>query len=399
MSSVQGLREFVNERLNAAAEEILGVFEKTIVVFEEEIDRQRKLLDIVLKPGIKLHKKDIPQQYVCNEEVPFEQQLCIKERNSSGDQEIAEPAEIKQEQEEIHTSQEGEQPICKQDSDMFKLRPTCVRVDQSEDQIPLSDPWPQTNTFDVVIKSESNSEASDVSEPEGDHHRSHKSYRAKTQTNARGNHENTSTDQKPADKHFTCSFCPEEFNDLLKLKIHLRTHTGEKLFKCDTCGKDFSTKALMKKHMLTHTGIKPFRCRVCGKEFNCQSNRITHMKIHSGEKPHVCVTCGKGFCRQADLRRHNRIHTGEKPYCCVYCGKEFSYPSSLTNHVRLHTGDKPYKCVWCGKAFTANTTLKIHTRVHTGEKPYKCNICGRNFSHNTGLSIHKKIHAREKQRS
>ncbi len=56
MSSVQGLREFVNERLSAATEEILGVFEKTIVVYEEEINRQRRLLDIVLKPEIKLHK-------------------------------------------------------------------------------------------------------------------------------------------------------------------------------------------------------------------------------------------------------------------------------------------------------------------------------------------------------
>ena len=58
MSSVQCLREFVHERLTAAAEEILGVFLKTIIDYEEEIDRQRKLLDgFVLKPETKLHKK------------------------------------------------------------------------------------------------------------------------------------------------------------------------------------------------------------------------------------------------------------------------------------------------------------------------------------------------------
>lgn len=57
MSAVLTFREFVNERLTAAAEEILGVFEKTIVVYEEEIDRQRKLLDVVLKPQIKLDRK------------------------------------------------------------------------------------------------------------------------------------------------------------------------------------------------------------------------------------------------------------------------------------------------------------------------------------------------------
>lgn len=55
MSSALCFRKFVSERLTAATEEILGVFEKTILVYEEEINRQRKLLDIVLKPQIKLH--------------------------------------------------------------------------------------------------------------------------------------------------------------------------------------------------------------------------------------------------------------------------------------------------------------------------------------------------------
>ena len=54
MSSVDYLREFVIERLTAAAEEIFGVFEKTIVEYEEEIDRQRRLLNVVWKPEIKL---------------------------------------------------------------------------------------------------------------------------------------------------------------------------------------------------------------------------------------------------------------------------------------------------------------------------------------------------------
>ncbi len=42
MSSIEHLREFVNERLTAAAEEILGVFKTTIVECEAEIGRQRK---------------------------------------------------------------------------------------------------------------------------------------------------------------------------------------------------------------------------------------------------------------------------------------------------------------------------------------------------------------------
>ena len=56
MSSVAYLREFISERLTAAAEEIFRVFEVTVVEYEEEIDRQRKLLDVALKPEIKLNR-------------------------------------------------------------------------------------------------------------------------------------------------------------------------------------------------------------------------------------------------------------------------------------------------------------------------------------------------------
>ncbi|XP_038566432.1 golgin subfamily A member 6-like protein 6 [Micropterus salmoides] len=136
MSSVECLREFVNERLTAAAEEIFGVFIKTIVEYEEEIDRQRRLLDIVWKPEIKLHRIELPQQHVWKEEeVLADQQLCIQERNSSLDQEDPEPPQIKEEQEELCTSQEGEQLVLKQETDTFMLTPTYEERDHSEAEL------------------------------------------------------------------------------------------------------------------------------------------------------------------------------------------------------------------------------------------------------------------------
>ncbi|XP_026169457.1 zinc finger protein 91-like isoform X3 [Mastacembelus armatus] len=131
MSSVQCLREFVNERLTAAAEEIFGVFEKTIVEYEQEIDRQRRLLDIVWKPEIKLHRVELPQQHVCKEEeVLPDQQLWNQERNSSLDQEDPEPSQFKEEQEQLCSSQEGEQLVVKQETDTFMWTPTNEDSDQ-----------------------------------------------------------------------------------------------------------------------------------------------------------------------------------------------------------------------------------------------------------------------------
>ncbi|XP_051278755.1 uncharacterized protein LOC127376153 [Dicentrarchus labrax] len=386
MSSVQRLRKFVHERLTAATEEIVGVFEKTIVVYEEEIRRQRRLLDVVLQPELKLHRTEISQWSVCKEEVLADQQLCIQARSSSLDHEDPEPPQIKEEEEELCTSQEGEQLVLEQTcTEPFKFRPACEGSDHVEDRALLLNPPPLTKLSVTETKPESDRE-----EPNGDHHLPHNAHRDKTQDGERGSQ---------ASKHFQCRFCTEEFHDFFKLKLHVRTHSGEKCFKCDTCGKGFTQKARMKKHMMTHTGVKPFKCKVCGKQFNCQSNCVTHTRTHTGEKPHACVTCGKSFSRGTDLKRHNRTHTGEKPYSCVHCGKEFSYHSSLTDHVRVHTGEKPYNCIWCGKGFAVSTTLKIHTRVHTGEKPYKCDICGKNFAQNTGLRLHRKIHTLEKQQS
>ncbi|KAI9529960.1 hypothetical protein NQZ68_008199 [Dissostichus eleginoides] len=131
MSAVPSLREFVNERLTAAAEEILGVFERTIFEYEEEIDRQRRLLNIL--PTIKLHRIELPQQHVCKEaEVFSEQQLCIQENDSGLDQEDPEPPQIKEEQEELCSSEE--QLVLKQETDDFMLTPTYMESDHSEDQ-------------------------------------------------------------------------------------------------------------------------------------------------------------------------------------------------------------------------------------------------------------------------
>lgn len=54
MPSVDHLKQFVSDRLAAAAEEIMTVFHKTIVEYEAEMDRHRKLLDVVRMQDLKL---------------------------------------------------------------------------------------------------------------------------------------------------------------------------------------------------------------------------------------------------------------------------------------------------------------------------------------------------------
>jgi len=55
MYSVECFRTYVNQRLAAAAEEIVGVFQKTIAEYKEEIDRQSRLVEVVRTQEIKIH--------------------------------------------------------------------------------------------------------------------------------------------------------------------------------------------------------------------------------------------------------------------------------------------------------------------------------------------------------
>ncbi|XP_034092727.1 putative uncharacterized protein DDB_G0287113 isoform X1 [Gymnodraco acuticeps] len=98
------------------------VFMVTLTDEESVHSGQTCAKESVDKPQIKLHRTELPQQHVCNEEeVLTDQQLCSQERNSSLDQEDPEPPQIKEEQEELCTRQEEEQLQLKQETDVFMV--------------------------------------------------------------------------------------------------------------------------------------------------------------------------------------------------------------------------------------------------------------------------------------
>ncbi|XP_071058333.1 gastrula zinc finger protein xFG20-1-like [Pseudochaenichthys georgianus] len=136
-------------------------------------------------------------------------------------------------------------------------------------------------------------------------------------------------------------------------------------------------------------GEKTFGCSVCKKSFNRREHLMAHMRIHTGEKPFSCSVCKRSFAQSSALKGHIRIHTGEKPFSCSVCMKSFKQRGHLMAHMRIHTGVKQFICSVCEKSFAHKVALKCHMRIHTGEKPFSCSVCDKRFTHSHQVKSHK----------
>ncbi|XP_031735631.1 adult enhancer factor 1-like isoform X2 [Anarrhichthys ocellatus] len=337
MSKVQMLRCFVNQRLTAAAEEIFDLFERTIAEYEEERfalkeqnERQRKLLDAVFNPQLRLHRADVQQLLVVQEEVPPEQQ----EWSSGLDQEDPEPPHIKEEQEdpepphtkeeqedlepphikeELWTSQEGEQLQGLEEADVkFSFTPVKSEDDEEEAQ---SSQLHHGQTEQM----ETDADGEDCGGPEADR-KSGPDRQPDTDDNGNSSVTDGSDNWKETRE-------PQSgLNSLKPDEVHVsdsRCSAGEKLFMCSECGKTTGKSGNLKTHMRTHTGEKPFSCSVCKESFKQGSTLKRHMRIHTGEKPYSCSVCKESFKQGSTLKIHMRIHTGEKPFSCLVCKESF----------------------------------------------------------------------------
>ncbi|KAM9341801.1 uncharacterized protein KZ484_014500 isoform 1-T2 [Pholidichthys leucotaenia] len=85
------------------------------------------------KPCHTLPVTDFPQQPDCKKEVVLaERQLWHQERNSVVEQEESEPPQVKEEQEELFISQEGQQLVVKLEADSFMVTPVSEENKQGE---------------------------------------------------------------------------------------------------------------------------------------------------------------------------------------------------------------------------------------------------------------------------
>ncbi|XP_016896619.1 zinc finger protein 471-like [Cynoglossus semilaevis] len=298
---METLREAVMQRLTAAAEEILGLFEKTMVEFEAEMIRQ-------LKPDISARSPALgllpPRISGVSSAAPQQQEWCPS---------------IKEEEEEMWSNQEED------------VTAVTVKNEEDEERPESSQRHHQSRADDFVRASSSNSalvlQHHDGS-PTG------------TESGAR----------TPAGaKVFTCEICGKAFTQKLHLMQHMSCHAGDTLFCCGVCHKRFTLLYQLRKHE-----------RVCrsGDPVQLHIQELSEGRAKKKQVP--CPVCGEVFGSNDSLRRHFRCHTGEKPFGCPICGRHFRDRGNMGKHMVLHTGEKRFGCDTCGQRFTWKVQLKKH---------------------------------------
>ncbi|XP_059088892.1 zinc finger protein 737-like [Tigriopus californicus] len=193
-----------------------------------------------------------------------------------------------------------------------------------------------------------------------------------------------------------CSECGKICRSSTVLKMHLKTHTGDKSFQCEFC--DFKTiyKVSMqfhhRRHLVDQGVLEKVICDLCGKEYRDKYNLRAHVQsVHEKSSVVHCDQCERTFSCKKTLTTHkNRIHGESSEFFCRECGARSGSKYELETHMRTHR-EPEFKCKFCGKMMKTSASLISHERIHTGENPFKCKLCEYSCKSSATLSAHKKF--------
>ncbi|XP_036956667.1 zinc finger and SCAN domain-containing protein 2-like isoform X2 [Acanthopagrus latus] len=457
MSSLLHLNAFISERLTAAAVEILGAVEKTLIEYQGEISRSKREVDhlrtLVLWPEVRLHRSAHQVSPRGSDDEEASPERCHEEDwapHASPDHQSG-TLRVK-----VECDQSADQrgASCRQQRDTA-VSPQLVKGEGREE--PPSQPYSVPSVEQTAgIKAEPGGEEAEVpcrGNPESaglqreslrdrdettDHEQDGPDEQQYTEQgwSPRQDHKDPDPPQVKVEKFTSssprgeadlryeapprsersvydelCSFSPRHnptvSNQTFYTALEERregydlsglSRTCLPFYSVNQCEYGDSTDSALNGDwikVLTTSGTRPKKRQNANL---CTEGRESFgaeedLNSRTRERRHTCPICGKRFKESSHLKDHVRIHTGEKPYQCKECGVKFRQSGALTLHMRIHTGDRPYQCADCGRRFNRKGDMETHRVTHTGERPHLCLVCGKSFKRKSNLNTHLKLHA------
>ncbi|XP_010871729.2 zinc finger protein 136-like [Esox lucius] len=377
MSKLALFNVYLNERLTAAAVEIFGAVERTIIEYQEEIcrskeenERLRRRLDV--NTQIPLHRAEAQQ-------VPLDLQHCEQKLG----QEDPEHAQIKDEQEELYPNQEEEQfeglESDTNDSIFTVYEDRDSNPTYPSTEINFSSQTSDSREGDVLciripgeIKTEPDGQCYTISEETMASQSLSEGYLGSAAQNENGSDSEVECEELPPGSKLQKS--PRK---CIKKGVMAHTSAGGREptnadfpYCCKLCGSTFVYIGPLVNHVKNvHTKLTTeYRCGVCEGVFESIAGLTDHLQTHI-KATRTCNVCGKCFPSDSSMRTHMVSHTGEKQYQCKECGKCFKNKGYMHLHMRRHTGETPFWCMKCGESFICKGYLKAHMEIHASDDP------------------------------
>uniref|UniRef100_A0A3B3DIJ9 C2H2-type domain-containing protein n=1 Tax=Oryzias melastigma TaxID=30732 RepID=A0A3B3DIJ9_ORYME len=448
MSSLQSLRELISERLAAAAEEIFRLCEGTIVQYEQELCRQRRLLDICWKPQLQLHHIVLPQHWSTEED------LCNQQRNFRVDQENPEPPQtpeelqdpepspMKEEPGELCISQDEEQLDLKQETETLMEIPALEEHVDSEADGNNQQSFNGTDTQDEEGNQheESTSTPDEETEPQNRDQRKRRD-RSHVQSvasshmsevlpqhwvieedhlwNQQRNFREEQNDPEPPQipeelqdpepspmKEEPGELCISQDEEQLDLKQETETLMEipalEEHVDSEADGNNqqsFNGTDSQDEEGNQHEESTSTPDEETEPQNRDQRKRRDRSHVQSVVSSHMSEgQCDSYVRRKLKMKTFVKEHKQspkEKRRSSTESGKRTRIPH-VSVHMKTKSDERPHVCKECDKSFSYASKLKRHTRTHTGEKPFSCKECDKRFSQMCTVKLHMITHTGEK---